>query len=242
MKLDLITIFIALCITWTKAASHPLNSAYLELTTTLVSTRDCIFQTLSLLLDGSIQIICATSDAVNTMISDATGLFPRLCVSLSDIVFQKTKGNPYFLIEFLHSLVDQSLLFYSVRQRRWVWDEAAIKGMDITDNVLFLLVNKIRSELTQDTIDILKVVSCFGIRIHESVVTLLSATTRYSHIQDRLENLGRESFMVKVARDRTSSSNIDEWKFAHDKVRGKRASSFLLSHLPISHLISLLNF
>jgi hypothetical protein len=32
------------------------------------------------------------ADAVNTMISDATGLFPRLCSSLADIVFQKTKG------------------------------------------------------------------------------------------------------------------------------------------------------
>jgi hypothetical protein len=34
---------------------------------------------------------------VNTMISDAMGMLPRLCRSLSQLVFRKTNGNPFFV-------------------------------------------------------------------------------------------------------------------------------------------------
>ena len=32
-----------------------------------------------------------TTEDLNTLVSDATGMFPRLCKPLSNIVFQKTK-------------------------------------------------------------------------------------------------------------------------------------------------------
>ena len=57
-----------------------------------------------------------TPEDLNAMVSDAMGMFPRLCTPLSEIVFQKTKGNPFFVIEFLGSLVDSRLLKYSLRQ------------------------------------------------------------------------------------------------------------------------------
>jgi len=160
---------------------------------------------------------------LNTMISDAMGLFPRLCSNLSDIVFRKTKGNPFFVLEFLRSLVDGHLLEYSVRKRRWIWDEQAITAMDITDNVLFLLTNKMNqlSERVQST---LQVVSCFGFGIHDSVIDLLSATTQYSNIREGLDELIWDSFMVTVAGDSMPSSDSKSssgrtWKFVHDKVR-----------------------
>ena len=36
-------------------------------------------------------------DDVNAMISGALGMFPRLCRSLSQLVFRKTNGNPFFV-------------------------------------------------------------------------------------------------------------------------------------------------
>jgi hypothetical protein len=60
---------------------------------------------------------------LNTMVSDTLCVFPRICEPLSDIVFQKTKGNPYFVVAFLRSLVDRGLLKYCVNARRWLWDE-----------------------------------------------------------------------------------------------------------------------
>ena len=36
-------------------------------------------------------------DDINAMISGTLGMFPRLCRSLSQLVFRKTNGNPFFV-------------------------------------------------------------------------------------------------------------------------------------------------
>jgi len=166
-------------------------------------------------LSSKLSLFGINYNDLNTMISDATGLFPRLCSNLSDIVFQKTKGNPFFVLEFLRTLADRNLLEYSVRKRRWVWDEEAIKSMEVTDNVLFLLTNKM-SQLPENVQSTLKVVSCFGFGVHDSAIDLLSSTTQYSNIRKHLDELVWESFMVTVA---SKNSEGRMWKFVHDKVR-----------------------
>ena len=40
----------------------------------------------------------------NLLISESLGMLPRLCQSLSRIVFRKTEGNPFFVQTFLRSL------------------------------------------------------------------------------------------------------------------------------------------
>jgi predicted ATPase len=122
------------------------------------------------------------------------------------------------MLEFVRSLVDEGLLEYSICKKRWIWDEMAIQSKEITNNVLFLLANKMNNGLTKETISVLKVVSCFGIRIHESVINFLSATAEYSNIREGLAELVWESFMVKIAQNCRGSSYNNGWKFVHDKV------------------------
>jgi hypothetical protein len=147
---------------------------------------------------------------LNTMVSDALCIFPRITEPLSDIIHQKTKGNPFFVLEFMRSLVDRGLLRYSNNTRRWVWDEDDVCSMDLTVNVLHLLSSKM-SGLSKSIQSALKVAACFGINMKESVVKTLSAHPEYTDIRDTLDQVIREGYMVK---DGTS-----EFKFVHDKVR-----------------------
>ena len=147
---------------------------------------------------------------LNTMISDALCLFPRMCESLSNIVHTKTKGNPLFVLEFLRSLVDGKLLNYSLRKRRWNWNEDLINGVETTDNVLFLLTSKM-SALPDNIQSTLKVGACFGLKFEESVVSILSTNPDYINILSDLEHVVEEGFMVKVG--------SSEFKFVHDKVQ-----------------------
>ena len=147
---------------------------------------------------------------LNTMISEAMCMFPRICEPLSDIVFQKTKGNPFFVLEFFRSLVDGGSLEYSAQKRRWVWDEDRISSMDITGNVLYLLSSKM-SGLSENTQLALKVAACFGIKIKESVVGYLSTNSEYSNIQSGLKHVVAEGFMIKLA--------TSDFTFVHDKVQ-----------------------
>jgi len=166
--------------------------------------RSCGVPTTILSLEG------LNPNNLNTMVSDALCMFPRVSEPLSDIVYQKTKGNPFFVLAFLKSLVDERLLEYSIRQRRWVWDEDKISSLDVTGNVLYLLSSKM-SGLSTNIQTALKVAACFGIMIKESIVTTLATDPKHSDIRDEFEKAVKAGFMLRVG---TSA-----FKFVHDKIR-----------------------
>mmetsp|Transcript_19299 Transcript_19299/g.46304 ORF Transcript_19299/g.46304 Transcript_19299/m.46304 type:complete len:1293 (+) Transcript_19299:334-4212(+) len=150
-----------------------------------------------------------TQEDLSTMISDASGMFPRICKPLAEMVFQKTKGNPFFVLAFLRSLVDEDMLHFCEEKMRWVWDKEGIRSMDITGNVLYLLSSKMNG-LSENIQLTLKVAACFGIKITDYVVGHLSTSSEYSAIRDGLAHAIKEGFMVGLP---------DEFKFVHDKVR-----------------------
>jgi predicted ATPase len=147
---------------------------------------------------------------LNTLVSDSLCTLPRISKSLSNIIHQKTKGNPFFVFAFLKSLLEERFLEYSIRNRRWVWDVEQVNSMDVTGNVLHLLTSKM-SRLSTSIQSALKLAACFGAKIKECVLAALAADPGHSDIRDKLEQIVNEGFMVK--------SGIAEFKFVHDKVR-----------------------
>eukprot|EP00985_Skeletonema_marinoi_P014091 scaffold7076_cov153-Skeletonema_marinoi.AAC.4 len=148
---------------------------------------------------------------LNTLISDALGLFPRMSRLLSNIIQRKTEGNPFYVLEFLKSLVERNLLQYSLRERRWVWDAEKIESEQISENVSELLTRKI-SSISEESQRALRIVSCFGTSICSDVVHALSEVAEYSFLGRELEYAYSDGFME---RDSPSGG----YKFAHDKVR-----------------------
>ncbi|KAL7519085.1 hypothetical protein ACHAWX_003883 [Stephanocyclus meneghinianus] len=147
---------------------------------------------------------------VNSMISDTLGVFPRLCKGLSDVVFRKTNGNPFFTLEFLRSLITRDIVQYSLRDKCWKWNLAHISAENIADNVLHLLTRKI-NVLSESNQTALKVASCFRSVISVDVVRKLSSTSQYSSLQKTLdETLVKEGFM---------DCDGTRYRFVHDKVR-----------------------
>eukprot|EP00804_Cyclotella_cryptica_P018958 CCRYP_006467-RB/>CCRYP_006467-RB protein AED:0.02 eAED:0.02 QI:225/1/1/1/0.66/0.5/4/29/1413 len=147
---------------------------------------------------------------VNSMISDTLGILPRLCKSLSDVVFRKTNGNPFFTLEFLRSLIARDVVQYSLRDKCWKWNLNQIKAENITDNVLHLLTKKL-SHLSDAHQAALKVVSCFGSIISIDIVRKLSSTSKYNTLQRTLDDtLVKEGLM---------DFDVTSYRFVHDKVR-----------------------
>jgi predicted ATPase len=131
---------------------------------------------------------------VNSMISDALGILPRVCRTLSQVVFRKTKGNPYFVVEFLRSLVQRKIVKFCLREKRWLWNEAEVCAENITDNVLYLLSKELNG-LSENTQTALKCASCFGIRIDKLIAQKLSAHSNYINLQSALEDAVNGGFM-----------------------------------------------
>ena len=108
----------------------------------------------------------------NNMISEVLRLPARLTSPLNELVQRKTTGNPFHIKTFMHSLVKDSILNYSLSDTRWVWDVEAIKSISIDKTVLDLLTRKL-SQLPDYIVDALKVLSCLGPKVDDTLTKYL---------------------------------------------------------------------
>jgi predicted ATPase len=116
-----------------------------------------------------IQLGGMARDDSNNMISEVLRLPARLTSPLNDVVQRKTTGNPFHIITFMRSLVKDSILSYSLSDQRWVWDIEAVKSTSIDNTVLDLLARKL-AQLPDDVLDALKVLSCLGPKVDETMM------------------------------------------------------------------------
>ncbi|MET4606835.1 PAS domain S-box-containing protein [Bradyrhizobium sp. JR4.1] len=80
---------------------------------------------------------------------------------LADLIYEKTTGNPFFAIQFISTLADDRLLTFDYRARRWVWDLPRIRAKGFTDNVVELMVDKLK-RLSPETQRVLQQFACMG--------------------------------------------------------------------------------
>jgi len=107
----------------------------------------------------------------NKMLSYKLCLPMRYTQGLGQIVHQKSRGNPLYISEFLRSIIHNKMVSYSVKDRRWIWDEITIDLQMISEGVVELLTRKLQ-QLPHNVIEALKVVSCIG-QINVATIELL---------------------------------------------------------------------
>ena len=84
---------------------------------------------------------------------------------LAELVICKTSGNPFFVNQFLKTLYQENLLIFNTSsnedESRWQWDISQIEALDITDNVVELMIQKLR-KLPESTQQVLQLAACVG--------------------------------------------------------------------------------
>jgi len=80
--------------------------------------------------------------------------------ALADLVHDKTHGNPFFIIQFLETLHSENLITLD-EEHGWQWDIERIRQLQVTDNVVKLLADKI-VKLSHSVRDVLKTSAAIG--------------------------------------------------------------------------------
>ncbi|WP_341528330.1 EAL domain-containing protein [Nostoc sp. UHCC 0302] len=93
--------------------------------------------------------------------------------SLAELVFNKTQGNPFFLSQLLKSLYQDNLLFFNFNQACWQWDIERLLDIDITDNVVELMVSQIQ-KLLPVTQNVLQLGACIGNKFTLEVLSIVN--------------------------------------------------------------------
>ncbi|KWV22528.1 trifunctional serine/threonine-protein kinase/ATP-binding protein/SpoIIE family protein phosphatase [Leptospira interrogans] len=98
---------------------------------------------------------------IRNYVTDSLDLQEEDTKKLTEILYQKTNGNPFFLNQFFNNLYTESYIQYQKSSGIWSLDWDQIIKKTVTENVLDLLTEEI-TRLPENTQKLLKVAACVG--------------------------------------------------------------------------------
>ncbi|NEO39725.1 MAG: AAA family ATPase [Moorea sp. SIOASIH] len=161
---------------------------------------------------------------VNQLIADALDCSPQDSQPLTNLVYSKTHGNPFFTTEFLKSIYTKNLLLFNHTQCQWQWDSELIQAKDITDNVVDFMAGKI-STLSETTQKILQLAACIGNSFDVLLLSLIYQQSPqqiiyglFPAIQQGLIVCLNQGYQLINLDDDTDCSLV-RFRFQHDRVQ-----------------------
>ncbi len=192
-------------------------------------------------LEASINQIHLTplnQDNITNLITDTLHRDSNDAKCLAKLVADKTGGNPFFVNQFLYNLYSEKLIYFHTSQSGekpgWEWDISQIEAMDITDNVVDLMVSKL-IKLPLSTQKVLRLAACIGNRFTLNTLAIVSELTVIEVFQNLaiaikqgliLPTSGLEFLNLEML---NSQLIINNFKFLHDKVQ-QAAYSLIAEH------------
>ena len=141
---------------------------------------------------------------INSLLSDALNLDTNQVSDLSDLIKQKTGGNPFFVKEFIINLYNNELLTF---KDGWNYNITDIKESEITDNIVELMINRVK-RLPEKTQDLLKYCACIGKKYSFNILNKLYDDNSQNIIYD-LKDAIDQGLVIKLN---------GHAKFSHDRV------------------------
>ena len=131
-----------------------------------INTSHAIVQTVATIRAAEVPVHTVSlaplsTNHVATLLADTLYRPPKACRPLAELVVAKTNGNPFFVNQFLYTLEQEYLLTFHPERQHWTWDLPAIRALDITDNVVDLMLRRI-GHLTEASQHTLRMAACMG--------------------------------------------------------------------------------
>lgn len=103
--------------------------------------------------------LCQVS--VNQLLADTLNCQLELAQPLTQLVYQKIKGNPFFTTQFLKALHQDNYIQFNFEIGHWQCNIAQIKQLALTDDVVEFMAQQLQ-KLTPATQEVLKLAACIG--------------------------------------------------------------------------------
>jgi predicted ATPase/signal transduction histidine kinase len=81
---------------------------------------------------------------VTALLADTLRCETATALPLAELFLEKTGGNPFFLTQLLDTLHEAGLLRFDPQARHWTWEREQLLQLGVSDNVVDLMVAKIR--------------------------------------------------------------------------------------------------
>jgi predicted ATPase/signal transduction histidine kinase/ActR/RegA family two-component response regulator len=178
---------------------------------------------------------------LNQLITDTLGCTLDQAQPLTDLVYQKTRGNPFFATQVLKALYQEGKITFNLHNQQWQWDVTHISSEDVVDFMALQL-----QKLPFATQEILQLASCIGTRFDlKTLATILDWSLEdaekalWPMLQEGLLILAEENsqnFTQSVTDSIPQLIANPVYFFLHDRIQ--QAAYSLISHeqKQIAHL------
>jgi len=99
--------------------------------------------------------------SVEQLVADALGTERATCQELSELLYDRTEGNPFFLAEILRTLEETRAIAFAPEAGRWRWDIDAVRRSGLPSNVVEFMIANLR-KLEPATQLALQLAACIG--------------------------------------------------------------------------------
>jgi predicted ATPase/serine phosphatase RsbU (regulator of sigma subunit) len=166
---------------------------------------------------------------LNCLIADTLSCPSEKASPLTELVIQKTQGNPFFTNQFLKFLHDEKLIAFDFECSYWQCDIAQVKLLAVSDNVVEFMALQLQ-KLPEKTQNVLKLAACIGNQFDLATLAIVHEKSQADTAADLWKAL-QEGLIIPISDiykffQSTESSDASEvqdlsipYRFLHDRVQ-----------------------
>ncbi|PLZ98234.1 serine/threonine protein kinase [Fischerella thermalis CCMEE 5268] len=187
---------------------------------------------------------------LNRLIADTLHCSEALAIPLTQMVFAKTKGNPFFTNQFLKSLHAEQLIKFHFDVGYWQYNLSKIMTLSLTDDVVKFMAMQLE-KLPKHTQEVLKLAACIGNQFDLKTLSIVyekntidTASDLWTALHEGLIIPETDDYKLFIGESnqalircndkqsiglKTTNNQLPKYKFVHDRVQ-QAAYSLIPEH------------
>ncbi|MGB3512318.1 MAG: AAA family ATPase [Microcoleaceae cyanobacterium] len=166
---------------------------------------------------------------LNYLVTDTLSCKGEFALPLTELVYEKTKGNPFFATQFLKGLQEDGWISFNFDVGYWQCDMTRVRELTLTDDVVEFMASRLH-KLPEKTQSILKLAACIGNQFDLTTLAIVceqssmaAATAIWGALKEGLVLPVSDSykfFQEINYQEQEQSENVwVSYKFLHDRVQ-----------------------
>lgn len=143
---------------------------------------------------NTVTLVPLSQADVNHLIADSLCCAMEQARLLTELVYQKAGGNPFFTTQFLKALHEDGLISFDWESGFWQCDVSKVRSLALSDDVVEFMAQQLQ-KLPAHTQDILKLAACIGNQFDLATLAIVSEKSQMETASELWKAL-QEGFII----------------------------------------------